>query len=164
MIILGIADNHDSGAAVVADGRLVSAVNQERIDRKKNSGAFPWGAIDSALSTAGIRERDVDRIVVGTSFTPSALLRAFPSGHGRAKKRGQFSGLLHAYILYQSILKRAGLESAEIETCRRILHRKLRKRPFSKASLELMDHHRAHAEGAYRTQARDRCLVLHSLF
>ena len=55
MIVLGIADNHDSGAAVVIDGQLVSAVNQERIDRVKNSGAFPLGAIDSALDIAGIR-------------------------------------------------------------------------------------------------------------
>ena len=56
MIVLGIADNHDAGAAVVIDGRLVSAVNQERIDRIKQSGAFPWGAIDEALSLAGVRE------------------------------------------------------------------------------------------------------------
>ena len=78
MIILGIADNHDSGAAVVIDGRIVSAVNQERIDRVKNSGAFPWGAIDSALEVAGVKEREVDRIVVGTAFTPSAFMRSNP--------------------------------------------------------------------------------------
>ena len=56
MIILGIADNHDAGAAVVIDGRLVSAVNQERVDRVKHSGAFPWGAIDEALRLADVRE------------------------------------------------------------------------------------------------------------
>ena len=55
MIVLGLADNHDSGAAVCIDGRLVSAVNQERVDRIKQSGAFPWGAIDEALRVAGLR-------------------------------------------------------------------------------------------------------------
>ena len=65
MIVLGIADNHDSGAAVVIDGTLISAVNQERIDRVKNSGAFPWGAMDAALEAAGLTERDVDRILGG---------------------------------------------------------------------------------------------------
>ena len=35
MIVLGIADNHDSGAALLVDGQLVAAVNQERIDRQK---------------------------------------------------------------------------------------------------------------------------------
>ena len=33
MLILGIADNHDAGAALVHDGRLVAACAQERIDR-----------------------------------------------------------------------------------------------------------------------------------
>ena len=78
MIILGIADNHDAGAAVVADGELVAAVNQERIDRVKHSGVFPWGAIYAALDAAGLKPRDVDRIVIGTAFTPSAALRAMP--------------------------------------------------------------------------------------
>ena len=51
MHILGIADNHDASAALVSDGRLVAACGQERIDRVKNSGAFPWGAIDATLDT-----------------------------------------------------------------------------------------------------------------
>ena len=160
MIILGIADNHDSNAAVVIDGRLVSAVNQERVDRCKNSSVFPWGAIDEALSLAGVREREVDRIVVGTSFTPSAALRAMPNKHAAAKQSGQFSKWLHRYIVYQSALRGAGLHTFEVDACRRILKRKLLARPFAKASIELMDHHRGHAEGAYRTQARSECLVL----
>jgi len=160
MIILGIADNHDASAAVVVDGRLVSAVNQERIDRVKHSGAFPWGAIDEALRLAGVRERDVDRIVVGTSFTPSAALRALPNQHQSTRDQGQFSPWLHRYIVYQSGLKAAGLHTVEVDACRRILERKLLARPFSKANVEMMDHHQAHAEGAYRTQAKNRCLVL----
>ena len=160
MIILGIADNHDASAAVVVDGRLVSAVNQERIDRVKHSGAFPWGAIDEALRLADVRERDVDRIVVGTSFTPSAALRALPNQHQSTRDQGQFSPWLHRYIVYQSGLKAAGLHTVEVDACRRILERKLLARPFSKANVEMMDHHQAHAEGAYRTQEKSRCLVL----
>lgn len=160
MIVLGIADNHDSGAAVVIDGRLVSAVNQERIDRVKQSGAFPWGAIDTALAMAGVSEREVDRIVVGSSFTPSAILRAFPDRHHKAKAEGQFSPWLHAYIVYQSSLKATGMHTMEVDACRRVLERRIAARPFSKASIEMMDHHRAHAEGAYRTQAHSHCLVL----
>ncbi len=160
MIVLGIADNHDSGAAICIDGRLISAVNQERIDRVKQSGAFPWGAIDEALRVAGVVERQVDRIVFGTSFTPSAILRAAPERHAAAKAGGQFSPWLHGYIVYQSGLKATGLHTLEVDACKRILTRRLKARPFVKASIEMMDHHRAHAEGAYRTQARQRALVL----
>jgi len=160
MIILGIADNHDAGAAVVADGELISAVNQERIDRIKHSGAFPWGAIDAALDAAGLRPRDVDRIVFGTAFTPSAALRALPALHQSRKDDGQFSPLLHAYIVYQSALRRSGLHELEIDACRSILSKRLQERRFDGAELHLMDHHEAHAQGAFRTQHRDPCLVL----
>lgn len=160
MIILGIADNHDSGAAVVIDGRIVSAVNQERVDRVKNSGAFPWGAIDSALEVAGVKEREVDRIVVGTAFTPSAFLRSNPSVHQQRRDDGVFSPLLHAYIVYQSTLRATGLHTVEIDACRKILEARLRERPFEKAQVQLMGHHRAHVHGAYRTQDDDHCLIL----
>ncbi len=160
MNVLGIADNHDAGAALVVDGVLVAAVNQERVDRVKNSGAFPWGAIDAVLDAGGIRPRDVDRIVVGTGFTPSSLLRAFPEQHHSARKGGQFSPLLHAYILYQSALRNTGLYTLEIDSSRTILERRLEERPFGDIDLEMMDHHRAHAFGAYCTQHREDCLVL----
>ncbi len=161
MIVLGIADNHDSGAAVVIDGALVSAVNQERIDRQKNSGAFPWAAIDAALAQAGVPERNVDRIVVGTGFTPSTFLRAWPGVHQSAKGGGQFSALLHAYVVYQSALKATGLHTIEIDASQRLLEQRLLEgRPFGRAHVHLYDHHRAHAEGAYRTQGHDHCVVL----
>ena len=102
MIILGIADNHDSGAALLVNGKLIGAVNQERIDRIKNSSHFPWGAIDQLLQSHKISYSEVDRISIGTAFTPSALLRANPQKHQQAKKNGQFSPLLHSYMLYQS--------------------------------------------------------------
>lgn len=53
MNILGIADNHDSGAALIQDGVIVSAINQERIDRTKNSSAFPWGGHRCGTGTRG---------------------------------------------------------------------------------------------------------------
>jgi carbamoyltransferase len=161
MNVLGIADNHDAGAALVVDGQLVAAVNQERLDRVKNSGAFPWSAIDAVLEAGGIRARDVDRIVVGTGFTPSSILRAFPEKHHEAKtSNGQFSPLLHAYILYQSALRNSGLYTIEIDASKAILEKRLAERPFGDIDLEMMDHHRAHAFGAYCTQHRENCLVL----
>ena len=161
MIVLGIADNHDSGAAVVIDGALASAVNQERVDRVKLSGAFPWGAIDAALAVAGVKEREVDRVVVGTGFTPSTALRAFPRMHHDARDQGQFSPLLHAYIVYQSALRATGLHMLEVDASQALLEKRLKsERPFDRAEVAMMDHHQSHAEGAYRTQPYDHCLVL----
>lgn len=161
MLILGLADNHDAGAALVQDGRLVAACGQERIDRAKNSGAFPWGAIDAVLDQVGARARDVDRVVFGTSFTPSYILRRFPDFHRRKKEAGgQFDPLLNAYIAYQVFLRRTGLYTAEVEANRRLLEFRLRDRGFAKASVAMMEHHEAHAHAAYRTQPHTTSLIL----
>jgi carbamoyltransferase len=158
--ILGFADNHDSSAAIVVDGRLVAACGQERIDRVKNSGVFPWGAIDAVMDRSGLRYRDIDRIVCGTAFTPSFLLRRFPALHrDRKQDGGQFSYALNLYYLYQSALRASGLHGLEVEACRKLLEDRLEERPFQVERLDMVDHHTAHAEAAYRTQPRDRCLV-----
>ena len=159
MIVLGIADNHDSGAAVMIHNGLVSAVNQERIDRVKSSAAFPWGAIDAALDAADVSAREVDRIVIGTSFTPSAPLRLFPERHEKAREGGQFSPLLHTYVAYQSALRATGLHTFDVDLSRQILKRRLKARRFTTDQLELVDHHRAHAQAAYRTQGHPDALV-----
>lgn len=160
MIVLGIADNHDSGAAVMIHNGLVSAVNQERVDRVKGSAAFPWGAIDAALDAADVSAREVDRVVVGTGFTPSAPLRLFPERHEAAREGGQFSPLMHAYVAYQSAMRASGLHTLDVDLSRQILKRKLRARRFTTEQVELVDHHRAHAQAAYRTQAYPDALVL----
>ncbi|MGH7163329.1 MAG: carbamoyltransferase N-terminal domain-containing protein, partial [Planctomycetota bacterium] len=48
--VLGLnAYSHDAGAALVVDGRLVFAAEEERYDRVRHSAAFPHGAIAAAL-------------------------------------------------------------------------------------------------------------------
>ena len=160
MKILGIADNHDSGAALVVDGELVAAVNQERLDRIKGSAAFPWSAIDAVLDIAGVKAREVDQVVFGSGYTPSLGLRMLPEIHRSARTGGQFSKALHAYLVYQSVLRSTGLDSFEVDLNKAWLMRKLKERPFGAAQLTMMDHHQAHAHCAYRTQPRDRCLVV----
>ena len=45
MKILGISDNHDSGACLIKDGKLVAAINEERLRRQKLAGGFPYLSI-----------------------------------------------------------------------------------------------------------------------
>jgi len=160
VLILGVTDNHDSGAALVEDGRLVAAVGQERLDRKKNSGAFPWAAIETVLDQVGRKPKEIDRVVFGTSFTPSFVLRRFPEfHHQRRSEGGQFSYLLNLYVLYQVALRGSGLHTVEIDACRDLLSARMAERGFA-APVELLDHHTVHAESAYRSQPKARCLVL----
>ena len=62
--ILGIsAYYHDSAAALVRDGRIISAAQEERFSRKKHDAGFPAHAIRYCLSEAGLSVEDVDYVV-----------------------------------------------------------------------------------------------------
>jgi len=160
VIILGINDNHDSGAALVIDDRLVAAVGQERLDRTKNSGAFPWDAIDEVLHIGGVVPADVDRIAFGSHFTPAAALRALPGfHHGTKASSSQFSPFLNAYVAYQVALRNSGLWPMDADFSRKMLRRKLRARGLS-APLVTLEHHASHAYSAYRSQPHLDALAL----
>ncbi|MCK6462141.1 MAG: hypothetical protein L6Q95_19835, partial [Planctomycetes bacterium] len=62
-VVLGLnAFSHDAAAALLVDGRLVFAAEEERYDRVKHSAAFPRLAIAAALRHAGLSPSDVDRV------------------------------------------------------------------------------------------------------
>src|SRR5207253_2618815 len=64
MRFLGIsAFYHDSAAALVEDGRIVAAAQEERFSRKKFDDRFPRLAIGYCLDAAGIELRDVDYVL-----------------------------------------------------------------------------------------------------
>jgi len=62
--ILGIsAFYHDSAAALIVDGEIISAAQEERFSRKKHDPSYPVNAIKFVLSEAKIKLSDVDHIV-----------------------------------------------------------------------------------------------------
>jgi carbamoyltransferase len=64
MRILGIsAFYHDSAAALVRDGEIVAAAQEERFTRKKHDSCFPRNAVTYCLSADGIQLDDVDYVV-----------------------------------------------------------------------------------------------------
>ena len=63
MYILGIsALYHDSAAALLHNGEIVAAAQEERFTRKKHDPGFPQHAIESCLKVAGIRLDEVDYV------------------------------------------------------------------------------------------------------
>ena len=63
MRVLGIsAFYHDSAAALIEDGRLTSAAQEERFTRKKHDSGFPEKAVQFCLDRAGIKMADVDYV------------------------------------------------------------------------------------------------------
>src|ERR1700691_727267 len=65
MYILGINAYHgNASAAIIADGRLVAAVEEERFNRVKYAAGFPSAAIRYCLDAAGITLSEVDHIAI----------------------------------------------------------------------------------------------------
>ena len=62
--ILGIsAYYHDSAAAIIVDGEIIAAAQEERFTRKKHDSSFPVNAVKYVLDEAGIKGNDVQAIV-----------------------------------------------------------------------------------------------------
>ncbi len=150
MRVLGISDNHNAGAALVVDRRLVAAINEERINRQKNSMAFPARAIAEVLQIGGLTPAEIDLVVVAGEITPSAILRCLPGVHQGAKNlSGQFGWLFNLYTYYQVIARAMRLPYAlDRALSRWILTRRLRRLGF-RCPVRMVEHHQAHAWSAF---------------
>jgi len=91
MYILGINAYHgDAAAAIICDGRLIAAVEEERFNRVKHCAGFPTQAVEYCLQAAGISIEEVEHI--GISRNPSANLhKKILAVAKRAAVTGQWS-------------------------------------------------------------------------
>ncbi|MDH3590628.1 MAG: hypothetical protein OER88_02025, partial [Planctomycetota bacterium] len=137
--VLGInAYSHDAGAALVLDGRVVFAAEQERYDRIKHSAAFPRDAIRAALGFAGIEPGDVD-----------AVAFCWSRGMARWRKAAYVAARLPRSLPFLT-QKPEGLPK-RVQYLRSI--RRLRRDLLDlgvEAPVRYVEHHRAHAEQAWR--------------
>ena len=65
MKILGLSTFCDSSAAIVIDGEIVAAVEEERLNRIKHYEGVPWMSINECLYLSGLSLKDIDIITFG---------------------------------------------------------------------------------------------------
>ncbi len=77
-VILGVGGylGHDSNAALIVDGRLVAAAQEERYTRRKHDGTFPHRAIADCLRAGGLDHADVTDVVFAEKSLQSQLYDA----------------------------------------------------------------------------------------
>jgi len=68
MRVLGISDHFISGAAVIEDGRVVAAVNEERLARKKMAMGFPRKSIAAVMQIAGVGPEELDKVAIASQW------------------------------------------------------------------------------------------------
>jgi carbamoyltransferase len=145
MNILGIHDGHNAAAALMVDGRIVAAVQEERLTRRKNEVGFPKRAIEEVLSLGGVRREDLDVIAVAGRGMPARvrgqdLVDAYTqrgTPMGRLKVRARESAL---FPLYRS-LKRGG--------SRNVRKQQIRESALDGVRAQFYEHHLCHAAAAY---------------
>jgi carbamoyltransferase len=130
-----ISQGHDAAAALVVDGKLVAAAEQERFSRKKHAGDFPIDAIQYCLREAGIALEAVDEIAHGFDYAPFRPLYSLDPDSAK---------------LYEEVFSKEALV------------RQLRRHfpDFPDEKIQPVNHHLAHAASAAFTSGWDECLTV----
>lgn len=146
MITLGLKPfGHDSCAAIAVDGKISVASAEERFNREKHSGKFPYNAIKFSLKEAGISDiNKVDEIAIIFDYWKLirylhvyGFFKFFP-----AHTKTSFVGGLY--------------QAKKIASIKRILKEELGYR----GSIKFLDHHNCHASTVYYTSDFDSAAVL----
>jgi len=144
--ILGIsAFYHDSAAALVVDGRIIAAAQEERFTRKKHDPGFPGNAIAYCLEAGGVQPEELDYV----AFYDKPLLK--------------FDRLLETYLAFAP----AGFRSFRLAMpvwlkdkihLRRVLRQQLK---FAhRARFVFTEHHESHAASAFFPSPFDEAAIL----
>ncbi|UNU24212.1 carbamoyltransferase family protein [Microcoleus vaginatus] len=152
MNILGIsAYYHDSAAALVRDGEIIAAAQEERFSRKKHDARFPKNAIAYCLKEAKIDLRELDRIV----FYDKPLVK--------------FERLLETYLAYAPQGFRSFLAAMPIWLKEKLYLKTMLKRDLAAIancktnklpSLLFTEHHQSHAASAFFPSPFQKAAVL----
>ena len=134
---------HDTGVALVRDGQVVAAINEERLSRKKNDGSFPWRALSTVLRQAGMHPEDIDLVAMPDEKPLWQMAMVLNSAARTFREAGV---PVFRYVL-DSLRRTADL--------RRTVPDELRDRP-----VKFIEHHLCHAASAYYTSPWTDCSVV----
>jgi carbamoyltransferase len=150
MRILGIsAFYHDSAAALVEDGRIVAAAQEERFTRKKHDASFPRNAVNYCLQAASAKLADIDHV----AFYDKPFLK--------------FERLLETYIAlapqgFRSFQMAIPLWLKEKLFQKSLLRKKLKEfeEEIAPDKLLFTEHHLSHAASAFFPSPFEKAVVL----
>src|SRR5262245_20271588 len=144
MYILGINAYHaDASAAIVCDGRLVAAAEEERFNRVKHSAGFPARAVRYCLGEAGIKPEELTHIAVARD------------ARARLDKK-----IFYSLRIPQLALRRMGPQS-KFATIKEEVARALDTDPGRMgAEVTRVEHHKAHLASSFFVSGFDEAALL----
>jgi carbamoyltransferase len=146
MIVLGVNAYHgDASAALLVDGQLVAAAEEERFNRVKHCAGFPRLAVEYCLKEAGARIDDVDHIAIGRSPRAHLLDKvSFALTHrpSLSAVRDRVRNTLKAASPRTSLARSLGIDPERL-----------------RARVHGVEHHRAHMASAFFASGWDDATV-----
>jgi len=133
MYILGIsAFYHDSAAALIRDGQIVAAAQEERFTRKKHDFSFPLNAIKYCLAEAGISAKGLEIV-------------AFYD-----KPFQKFDRLLYTYLTYAPQGLRSFIKAMSLWLGQKLWTKDLVSKALNYGGQQIFpEHHQSHAAAAF---------------
>ena len=144
MTVLGISCYyHDAGAALVRDGKLVAAAEEERFNRKKHYSGFPEQAVKYCLDEAGIAIGDVDHI----GFYEKPLVK--------------FNRILETILAYWPRTYGPWLKAMPLWLTQRLrIGREIQEKLGTDKDILYCQHHLAHAASAFLVSPFEEAAIL----
>ncbi len=143
MVIVGLNAYHgDAAAALVVDGTLVAAAEEERFNRIKHSAGFPAQALQYCLREAGVAARDVDCVAIARDprarLAHKLLYAARMPGRAieRLRVQGKFAHL------HDDLAGALGVGRTQV-----------------RAGIHRVEHHRAHLASAFLVSPYEQAAV-----
>lgn len=133
MNILGIsAFYHDSAACLAQDGKIISAVQEERFTRKKHDFSFPKNAINCCMQESGLEGKDLDFV----AFYDKPFIK--------------FERILETYLAYAPVGIRSYIKAIPLWIKEKIWIKDLISKELNyKGKIIFPEHHESHAASAF---------------
>ncbi|MFH1868870.1 MAG: carbamoyltransferase C-terminal domain-containing protein [Candidatus Omnitrophota bacterium] len=143
MIILGVNSYHpDSSAAVVIDGRLIAACEEERFCRVKHFSGLPLKAITYCLKEAGVSIEDVDYIAVPRDTKARAFNKILYGIKMPSMARRRILAWGKTFGIKESLAKAFDIDKSKI-----------------RAEIKKIEHHRAHLASTFFVSGFDKAFL-----
>lgn len=154
--VLGVHDGHNAAAALVRDGEILFAVQEERLINEKNHYGFPAEAIKAALAWGGIRPADVAQVALLTMRQTPPGQRTTDQQHA-ARRDATLPGFLRrtlAWYPYYRFNENLGWPQRLAD---------MQRAGFEEKQIKRYVHHLGHAATAYfcmRQNPKDKHLIV----
>ncbi len=153
MIVLGVHDGHNAGAALIKDGKILAALSEERLNNIKNYAGPPLRAISEIYKISGVKPQDTDLISIGCKVRVGV---PYADRNWLGRLQVKIAPLLHSHLFaktYVNLLHQFR-ETGDLKTYFQSLG-------IEKKPIVFIEHHQTHAACAfYQRPWKDETLIL----